>query len=256
MQRYRDRLAPVGELTEFRIDGLDRLGIPVVTASLWPAGRGSAGLPAARGRSPHGVHGTGYGATEAEAARGALGELVEGVAAHRVAGLPRELGTLRDVGPAALDPRRCCLPAGSPYALDDELLWVPAVSWPDGDERWVPIELAATCFADLDGLEPPAGAWLTTPITNGLGAGDTVERALSHGLLELLQRDGNSVTYRALDQGVVVEVDETGEELRSLLAGFAEAGVDVLVKLAATDFGMTNVYVVGASATRTPPAIR
>src|SRR3712207_7295222 len=46
---------------------------------------------------------------------------------------------------------------------------------------------------------PRSGEWLVTPITNGLGAGDTLERAVLHGLLELVQRDGNTVSHRGLE---------------------------------------------------------
>src|SRR4029079_7792077 len=78
------------------------------------------------------------------------------------------------------------------------------------------------------------------------GAGESLERALSHGIMELLQRDGNSVNYRALDRGIVIDVDEAADpDLLELLQRFDDAGIDVLVKLAATDFGLANVYVVG-----------
>ncbi len=240
IDRYRAAVAPQGDLYEFGVHGLDRVGIPVVSASLW-AQDGSGG-----------VHGAGYGTSEEEAARGGLGELVESRAAHVVVPLlPRErasyAGLCAELGSSAvLDPRHGSLPAGSPYTDRMELLWVPARRWPEGEEVWVPLEFAATCHADLAGIEPPSGEWLVVPITNGQGAGDTVERALSHGILELLQRDGNSVNYRALDRGVVVDVDETADrDLRGLLQRFDDAGIDVLVKLAATDFGMANVYVVG-----------
>jgi ribosomal protein S12 methylthiotransferase accessory factor len=64
--------------------------------------------------------------------------------------------------------------------------------------------------------------------------------------MELIQRDGNSVNYRAMDRGVAVELDDVRDpETRALLAELDARGVDVIVKLAATDFGMANLYVVG-----------
>ena len=71
-----------------------------------------------------------------------------------------------------------------------------AKRFPSGEPVLVPYEFAACYRSQLDGIAP-----LTTPITNGLGAGDSFERALVHGLLELLQRDGNCVSFRAMDQG-------------------------------------------------------
>ena len=53
---------------------------------------------------------------------------------------------------------------------------------------------------------PPGYEPFTTLITNGLGAGPDVPFALGHGLLELLQRDGNGLVFRALDQGVVLDL--------------------------------------------------
>ncbi len=231
---YQDALAARAELDLFPLHGLDRFDVPVWTASLW---------------GPHALHGVGYGTTDFEARRGALGELAEGVALEDgLRALPRIECSYRDLSrqTQTLDPRSACLPAGSRYTSRTPLLWAPAERLRDGAEVLVPIELIASCFADLDGIEPPANAWLTTPITNGLGAGDTPERAVAHGLLELIQRDGNSVTYRALDRGVVIEPDEIADpELRDLLARVDGAGTELQIKLAATDFGMTNVYVVG-----------
>jgi ribosomal protein S12 methylthiotransferase accessory factor len=231
---YRDALERLGELDCFPLDGMDRFGVPVWTATLW-------------GETP--MHGVGYGTTAFEARRGALGELAESVAVHAaVRALPRTEGTHAELSArtAALDPRAACLPAGSPYTPRTPLAWVPSRRLRDGAEVLVPIELVASCFADLDGIEAPSGDWLTTPITNGLGAGDTPARAIAHGILELLQRDGNSVTYRALDRGVVVEPDEIRDpELAELLARVDAAGTELRIKLAATDFGMANVYVVG-----------
>ena len=68
----------------------------------------------------------------------------------------------------------------------------------------MPLEFVACGWSDLplDG-NPALGearrGWLVTPITNGLGAGTTsYEMAIIHGLLELLQRDGNGLKIRAL----------------------------------------------------------
>jgi ribosomal protein S12 methylthiotransferase accessory factor len=64
--------------------------------------------------------------------------------------------------------------------------------------------------------------------------------------MELLQRDGNVITYRALDQGVAVELDAAAEpEVVRLLDHLRSLGIEVTVKLACTDFGIPNLYVVG-----------
>ena len=230
---YRAAVPAGFERHEFPLHALDRLGVPVFYAAAF---------------TPDDVAltGVGYGDTEPLARASALGEMVETAstwAAFR--GLPRRRGSharLRAEGVAALDPLKCRLPVGTAYTPDRDLEWVEARRWPDGATRWVPVEYAATNVGDTG-----PGDWLFTPITNGMGAGDTLERALAHGLLELVQRDGNSLSYRALDQGVALDLDDVRDPVtRAVLARLDAEGVEVLPKLASTAFGVANVYVVGA----------
>jgi ribosomal protein S12 methylthiotransferase accessory factor len=144
-----------------------------------------------------------------------------------------------------LDPLEVCLRAGTAYDHGRVLDWVEARRFPEGEAVLVPVDLAATRFADLS-AEEQRSERLITPITNGLGAGPTLEHALSHALLELIQRDGNSITYRALDRGIAVDTSETSDpDPRDLLSYLDREGVEVIAKLAATDLGMTNLYMVG-----------
>ena len=233
-ETYR-RTLPPGELEMFREDPIDRVGIPAVAASL----RLKTGTQFA-------THG--YGATLEEAEVGALGEMAETAfteAALRV--MPRETGSYAELlarrGPrGVMDPLRLSLPAGSFYHADMPLTWATVTRLTTGEPVLVPEEWVATWSGELKGRTP-----LITPITNGQGAGLTREQALAHGMLELLQRDGNGLQFRALDQGVVIDLDgaELSPELRSLLAHYRTLGIEVLPKLACTDFGLVSVYVVG-----------
>ena len=230
---YRRNL-PEGTVRTFAYGGLDRLGVPVAAASLAFA---------------DGYHfdGYGYGATPEEAMVGALGELSEDThseawlsRAERTTGSYRELVN-RFGADGVVDPLTLTLPAGSDYTPDRPITWVPAVRHRTGQPARVPIEYAAVCRRQV-GDSP----LLITPITNGQGAGMTGDQALAHGLLELLQRDGNGLFFRAMDRGVVLELDEVSDPgVRTLLDHFAAKGVRVLPKLAATEFGLTNLYVVG-----------
>ena len=108
----------------------------------------------------------------------------------------------------------------------------------------MPMDVAAT-----DVFELPAGYRpFTTLITNGLGAGPDLEWAVGHGLLELLQRDGNGLGFRALDRGEVLDIDpaDLDPPTRELLRHLDEVGIDVLPKFASDAFGLANVYVVGS----------
>ena len=151
-------------------------------------------------------------------------------------------------GDRVVDPRLLGLPAGSAYDDDRPLAWCPLSRLHDGrvsgEEVWAPAEYVASAVADLPA--PAPGGWLIMPVTNGLGPGATLQQAVAHGVLEILQRDGNGLSSRALDVGRVLDLDgvSDAETLRTLelLRG---AGVEVLAKVAATDFGMANIDVVG-----------
>ncbi|MBV9656016.1 MAG: YcaO-like family protein [Acetobacteraceae bacterium] len=231
---FRASLPKRGDVLTFRIDALDRTGIPVVQASLLLS-------------SEPATIGYGYGFSEVEAEVGALGELCEEVhvgewmhIAPRVVASYAELRRARGERGVA-DPLTLCLPAGSPYAPDMPLPWVEARRFPSDETVMVPREWVAAYPYQLR-----EAARLIMPITNGLGAGFDYPHAIAHGLMELLQRDGNAVAYRALDQGVAVDMDTATEpEVAALLGKLQSLGIAVTVKLAAADFGIANLYVVG-----------
>ena len=229
---FRESLAGEGELTLFRIDTLDRTGVPVVQANLIAPGK-----PATTAY--------GYGFSTIQAEVGALGELCEEAHTDRhlqaitpIHGSYAALSRQRLV----LDPLSLCLPAGSEYTAGMELAWMEARRWPDGAAALLPMEWVAAYSYQM--AHGPAR--LITPITSGLGAGLDLEHAIGHGIMEALQRDGNVTGFRALDQGLVVEPDAVSEDaVRELLEKLGTLGIQVTVKLASTEFGIPNLYVVG-----------
>lgn len=238
---YAPALAAGARYFEFSQTALDRLDLPLWTVACVDAdGTLSDGF--------------GYGPTLAAAQASAWGEAVEWHLArewfrhaHRLRGT---FSALRAAGRSVLDPLSLCLSAGSRYSHDDTTLeWVEARRHPTGEPILVPVEFVAPRFADL-GPDFDRAAALAVPITNGLGAGLTHSHALAHGVLELLQRDGNSVHYRALDRGLLVDLGENFEQVRdpqtrTLLQNLDAAGIEILVKLADDSFGLPNLYVVG-----------
>ena len=239
---------PAGELTAFPLTPLDRTGLPVWVVALFPND------PRLEGIMPYGV---GYGSDEGQAILGGLGEIAEMVqptlslaGALRTRGSWRELTRALGEG-AVADPLALCLPAGSPVGRDTPLEWVEAVRARDGAAVLVPIEIAAYSRKDLT----PGYVPFTTLISNGMGAGPDVDWALGHGLLELLQRDGNGLLFRALDQGVVLDLpDSLSPAARAALDAYASAGIDVKVKFATDEWGLCNLYCVGREADgRAPP---
>ena len=232
---------PPGRVELFSLAPLDRTGV-----ACW-----NAIFLNQDGTRFHGVvpHGVGYGTTDAEAIVGTTGELAEAVHSagaiwrfpRRVASYATLRGELGERG--AADPLTLCLPAGSAVDHQSVMEWVPAQRWPSGETVLVPTEIAACSVGDLTpGYQP-----FTTPITNGLGAGPSLDFAIGHGLCELLQRDGNGVGFRAMDRGIVLDLGDgpTDPRTRTLLAKLAELGIEVLPKFASDEFGVAGVYCVG-----------
>ena len=238
---YAPALAAGARCFEFSQAPLDRLGLPLWTvASVEADGALSDGF--------------GYGPTLTAAQASAWGEAVEWhLAREWFRHAPRVQGTfaaLQGEGRGVLDPVSLCLSAGSDYSHERTVLeWVEARRHPAGSPVLVPVEFVAPRFADLGPGFDRANA-LAVPITNGLGAGLTFSHALAHGVLELLQRDGNSVHYRALDRGLLVDLGPDYQQVhdpgtRALLQTLDRAGIEILVKLADDSFGFANLYVVG-----------
>jgi len=231
---YRSAL-PEGELVHFSLSPFDRLNVPNQTATFFP--------PDGRTRG-----GTGYGLSDEAALVSALGETTEEFSASRaVSSMTLTEGSFEELTRkfgerGVCDPLTLCLEAGSEYSPQMSRRWVTTKRYGTGETVYVPIEFVATYRGDVTG-----GGYspLVVPITNGLGAGTSPEMALSHGLLELLQRDGNGLQIRALASTTEVDTATiTDLESKRLLDEFDAAGVDVHIKVASTDDGC-NLYVVG-----------
>ena len=237
-QAYLDAF-PDGEIVAFALTPLDTIGIPVWVVALFPVD------PMLDGIMPYGV---GYGATDGQAVLSALGEIAEMVfptlslsARAKTRGSYHELAGVLGAS-AVADTITLCLPAGSPVDRHTVLEWVEARRWADGSAVLVPIDLAAYSAKELSpGYRP-----FTTIISNGMGAGPDLEWAVGHGLLELLQRDGNGLLFRALDQGVLLDLPgDLPASTKAILAKFDAAGIEVMPKFAADEFGIANLYCVG-----------
>jgi ribosomal protein S12 methylthiotransferase accessory factor YcaO len=238
-----DAALPPGECGDFALGHADRTGVHVVAADFadptgtWP--RSGA---------------FGYGLEPDRARVAAHAELIEEMLLSRhLRELPRVRESLRTLQTqrghdAVVDPVSLTLPAGTTADPDAPRWWLPVTRVRTGGTVLVPAEFAAAYPVDLPWQDP--GERLITVITNGCGAGDTLERALGHALGELLQRDGNTTAFRALDRGIVLDTGPddafvADPRTRELLAHLRAVGIRVVPKLASTAFGVTDLHVVG-----------
>ena len=225
-----------GEAHEFELTALDRLGIPLWGAFVWA-------------KDGDFSDGFGYGAGDLGARVSAWGEVLENYyATNSLRRMPRRTASyaeLLKLGERAVDPVELCLDAGADYTPDKKIVWTRGFSFPENEEVWLPLEAVAIASSDIANEISPEN-FLLTPITNGLGAGVNRAQALAHGILEQVQRDGDSVTFRAMDEGVKIELDQVeNEETRRLLQFLDEQNIEVIVKLAEISCGMPVIYVVG-----------
>jgi ribosomal protein S12 methylthiotransferase accessory factor len=238
-RRYAEAL-PKGQYTAFPLTPLDQTGVAVWEVALFLDN--AADFP---GAMPSGY---GYGTTDGEALIGAIAEMAEMICPTlRLVDEPHWTGSYNElvlrVGNAGItDPLTLCLPAGSPVNRDTPLAWIKAVRARTGEPVLVPMDVGALDYFELPlGYQP-----FTTLITNGLGAGPDIDWALGHGLLECLQRDGNGLLFRALDQGILLDLPQDLEpETRALLSHLDDLGIEVQAKYATDEFGLANLYVVG-----------
>ncbi len=237
-RRYIEAL-PQGRFVGFPMTPLDRTGVPA-----WKVGLFLAEAERLTGAMPSGY---GYGMTDGEAIIGAIAEIAEMICPTlRLIQEPCRIGSYAelaaDVGRAGIvDPLTLCPPAGSLVDRNMPLAWTPAIRARTGERVLVPLDVAASDFFEL----PRGYVPFTTLITNGLGAGPDRDWALGHGLLELLQRDGNGLLFRALDRGVELALSGLDSETQDLLDRLDGAGIEILPKFATDEFGLANLYVVG-----------
>ncbi len=237
---------PDGGFGDFDLSGADRTGVPAVNADF-----AAAGWPR--------EHAFGYGTNHRQACIGAYGELVEAVLLHQALqdAQPRRAShseLVKTTGSrAVVDPLTLALPAGTTYHPDQPRHWLTATRWRTGEHVLVPAEFCGSQSADI--AWQPRDEQLITVITNGSGAGDSTARAVSHGLLELLQRHGNTTAFRAMDAGVVIDLDAvTDHDTIAILGQLRSVGIEPMAKLASTEFGIPVVHVVAADEDpATPP---
>jgi ribosomal protein S12 methylthiotransferase accessory factor len=207
-------LAELGITRVANITGLDRIGIPVVTA-MRPTSRS---LAVSQGK----------GATLEDAKVSALMESIELLHAERPA-IPLRLASVNDLtreGTTFADPQS--LARVRPQCLSN----TQAILWACGNDlaNETPMLVPYACVALDDTLETIAMPSLFPSNSNGLASGNTVAEAIIHALCELIERDAVTLWELGSERAHVLSAVDlssvANENCGSLLRRYVDAGIE------------------------------
>jgi putative methanogenesis marker protein 1 len=217
-------LLPAAGITRVAdITSLDRIGIPVFSSIRPTARRGAVSVY------------NGKGATPAEARVSAMMEGIERFSAEIAReDLQVERYSVLSLSECVLDPASLILPKS--VDCDAPIAWTQGEELISGEEILVP---ASAVYHPLPILYPQ----LFRTTTNGLASGNTVEEAVFHALMELIERDAWSLAEASRDTGPAL-TDVNDELALSLLQKFGDAGVEVTLKDITSDIGIPTVAAV------------
>lgn len=230
-----EKLLPAAGITRVAdITNLDRIGIPVFSSIRPTAGQGAVSVY------------NGKGATPEEAKVSAMMEGIERFSAevHRHDLRIERYSRIREET-VTLDPASLILPAG--MDPDTPIPWVSGYDLGAKEDILVP---ASAVFHPLPSEYPQ----LFRTSTNGLASGNTIEEAVFHALMEIIERDAWSLVEATRDTGPQVQdIDDPLAD--SLLSRFRAAGVDVTVKDITSDIGIPTIAAISDDTLLKDPAL-
>jgi len=143
------------------------------------------------------------------------------------------MGTFIDVsnGRAAVEPQKLILPG--------QLLPNVRLDWIDGYDLMNKKEVLLPCNAVFHPYLAPFKLFRSN--TNGLASGNTIEEAIFHGLMEVVERDALSIAEATRDPGREITITEKDGLAYELYEKFGRAGIDVKLWYLPTDSGIPTV---------------
>ncbi len=230
-----EKTLPVAGITRVAdITQLDRIGIPVFSSIRPTADTGAISVYNGKGATP----------TEAR-----VSAMMEGIERYSSEVLDRTLTICRyrDINgnTPAVDPASLILPARADP--DMPVPWVAGYDISRNEEVLVP---ASAVFHPLPKQYPQ----LFRTSTNGLASGNTLEEAIFHALMEVIERDAWSLVEVTRNTGPkVVGIDDALSG--SLLEKFDNANVEVQIKNITSDIGIPTIAAVSDDIQLKDPAL-
>ncbi len=231
------KLSLAGITRVANITGLDRIGIPIFSAIRPSAAEGAVSVY------------SGKGITETLAKISAIMEGFERYSAEFrdekiVKGTYSQLSRNYNV----LDPESLILPKDLPYSKNDSVIrWIWGFDLMSKEEILVPVS------AVYHPYYPKGDLHLFRTNTNGLAAGNSIEEAIFHGLMEVIERDAWSIAEFCRKGGRTIETDS--ELVKALIEKFKAASVDIMLKDITSDIPVTVIAAVSDDLLLKDPAL-
>lgn len=134
---------------------------------------------------------------------------------------------------AVLDPSELILPQFSPYTADERLHWVNGYDLIGREEILVP---ACTVYHPL----PPDVQAVINTHTDGIASGNTLEEAVFHALMEVIERDAWSIVkFSGIPcDAIVIEDLQENRFLLDMVNQFDRANIEITAKDITSDIGI------------------
>jgi ribosomal protein S12 methylthiotransferase accessory factor len=204
--------------------------------------RDNIGIPVFSIARPNTAHGkkkfyNGKGPTPEQAKASAIMEAMERYSAERRDTDEIVHGTFIEASEngLTLDPAEMILPLRTlNYYMNDVIAWCSGFELLRGEEIWVP------ACAVYHPYVPDGDIQLIRFHTNGIAAGNTMEEAILHSMLELIERDAWSIYEYRERPGPDVIVEE-GSLCAKLIKQFNDNGVEIFLKDLTSDIGIPTI---------------
>ncbi len=208
------------------ISPVDRIGIPVWSVS-WT-------------NAPEGVGSNfnGKGPSREQAMASAVMEAMERYSAEP---RPEDVivrATVEEMSARGLivDPRELILPLRThSYVMHQPVAWTKGFDLFRNEEAWVPANAVFHPYHGQGDLQ------LFRYHTNGIASGNTMEEAILHAVLELIERDAWSICDHRRFVNADVVVDDRGSLCAELLERCEENGVRMHLKDLTSDIGVPTI---------------
>jgi ribosomal protein S12 methylthiotransferase accessory factor len=212
----------------------------------------------------------GKGATEEQARTGALLEALERYSAVFQGSELRTKSTYRALGNRAIHPNSCMLYSDRQYAHRDEwnklgsnfsvvpcpfdetasIDWTPVWSFGERDFRYLP---TSYLYYGYPSNPETADCWSDS---NGNAAGNTLEEAILHGFLEIVERDAVAMWWYNRLSRPQVDLDSFDDPYIRRCTGFyREIGRQLWVLDVTNDFGIPVFVAISRRSEETPEEI-